>query len=75
MSRTTRKPYTKSKRFDRTCRANGGCHWCSSDRTYADAKRLAAADEELVLWKTIWKAGQKDLENYQNGISRANQNS
>ena len=69
MSRTTRKPYTKSKRFDISCRCHGGCSWCSSDRTYADAKRLAAADEELVLWRKIWKAGQDDLEDYRNGKS------
>ena len=34
MSRTTRKPFSKSKCFDRSCRAHGSCDWCKSNRLY-----------------------------------------
>ena len=32
MSRTVKKPYTGSKRFDKTCRSHGGCPHCESNR-------------------------------------------
>ncbi len=47
MSRTVRKPYTKSKRFDRTCRNHGSCPWCEGNRTHNYTKRLKAAEECL----------------------------
>jgi hypothetical protein len=42
MSRTIRKPYTGSKRFDRTCRNHGGCPWCERNRTI---QRIRAEEE------------------------------
>jgi hypothetical protein len=47
MARTRRKPYTKSKRFDRSCRNHGGCPYCLNTRTYNDRRRRRAADAEL----------------------------
>lgn len=32
MSRTVKKSYTGSKRFDKTCRSHGGCPHCESNR-------------------------------------------
>ena len=29
-----RKPYNKSKRFDKTCRNHGSCGWCREDRLH-----------------------------------------
>lgn len=26
--------YTRSKRFDASCRCNGGCKWCASNREH-----------------------------------------
>lgn len=39
MSRTYKQPYTKSKVFDKTCRCNGACPYCKSNRTYKNKKR------------------------------------
>lgn len=44
MSRTHRNPYTKSKRFDASCRGHGGCPWCYRNRMYRHLKR--ADDQE-----------------------------
>ena len=32
MSRTKKQPYTKSKRFDMSCRCHGGCPYCLGNR-------------------------------------------
>jgi hypothetical protein len=29
-----RKPYQKSKRFDKSCRNHGGCPYCENNRTF-----------------------------------------
>ena len=50
MSRTYRKPYTKSKRFDRTCRNHGSCPYCMSNRTFSDRKK-----------RYFWKLDLKDF--------------
>lgn len=42
-----RKPYRKSKRFDRTCRCHGSCSWCERNRKHANEIREEAADSEL----------------------------
>jgi len=34
MSRTRKKPYSKSKAVDRTCHNHGSCPWCEVSRTY-----------------------------------------
>ena len=40
MSRTKRKPYTGSKRFDKTCRGKrGSCPTCSENRQYKNKRR------------------------------------
>jgi len=39
MSRTRKKPYTKSKRFDKTCRNNGSCPHCRGNRQYKNKKQ------------------------------------
>lgn len=33
-----RKPYRKSKSFDRTCRNHGSCPYCENNRTYQSKK-------------------------------------
>lgn len=47
MSRTRKRPYTKSKRFDPSCRNHGGCPWCERNRTQNTRIRKAAAEDEL----------------------------
>lgn len=34
-----RKPYRRSKRFDKSCRNHGGCPWCLSNRLHNSRKR------------------------------------
>gem|GEM_PF-3507073 len=43
-----RKPYTKAKRVDPTCRNGGLCTWCSGNRTFSRVKRERAALEDLL---------------------------
>jgi hypothetical protein len=45
MSRTTRKPYTKSKAFDKSCRCHGGCPTCEDNRSYKHRKKPTLKDE------------------------------
>ena len=40
MGKTTRKEYTGSKRFDKTCRGKGGCPTCESSRQHKNNKKL-----------------------------------
>ena len=47
-----RKPYNKSKAFDRSCRNHGSCEWCESNRKYSDKKRRTAADEHFNEFNT-----------------------
>jgi len=51
MSRTKRKLYSGSKRFDHSCRNHGGCGYCENTRTFFDRKRRTAADRDLEFWK------------------------
>lgn len=46
MSRTTRRKFTGSKRFDPTCRSHGSCPWCEGSRLHAARKREASAEEQ-----------------------------
>jgi hypothetical protein len=48
MSRTYRKPYTGSKRFDASCRCHGGCPRCEGNRKHSSRKRQPA-DERRQL--------------------------
>ena len=34
-----RKPYTKAKAVDKSCRNHGSCKWCEDNRTYKNRKR------------------------------------
>ncbi len=47
MARTKRRPYTKSKRFDRSCRNHGNCDYCKSNRTHQGTKAQAVAVDQL----------------------------
>lgn len=54
MSRTYKRPYTKSKRFDKSCRCHGGCGWCEGNRLHNDKKKIPA-DLKEQLNGGIWK--------------------
>ena len=42
-----RKPYYKSKRFDRACRPHGSCNYCRNNRLHSTMIReLIAKDKE-----------------------------
>ncbi len=47
MSRTKRKPYTKSKAVDKSCRCHGGCPYCLNNRMRKHKVRTQAADLQL----------------------------
>jgi len=34
MSRTSKRPYTKSKRFGKNCRNHGACSYCKNNRLH-----------------------------------------
>lgn len=40
MSNTKRRPYTKSKRTDKTCRNHGSCDYCVRNRRYQYNKEM-----------------------------------
>jgi hypothetical protein len=47
MSRTFKKPYQKSRRFDKTCRCHGGCPWCLGNRMHGHAKRILKVRQQM----------------------------
>jgi len=47
MSRTNRKPYTRSKRFDKKCRCHGGCAWCLGNRMHKHIKKILRMRDQL----------------------------
>lgn len=50
MTRTQRKPYTKSKRFDKTCRNHGSCSYCKNTRTHTENVRARISAEKFNDW-------------------------
>jgi hypothetical protein len=48
MSRSYKQPYTKSKRFDKTCRCNGSCDYCRENRLH-QSNKLLTLDQELKI--------------------------
>ena len=42
-----RRPYRKSKRFDKSCRNHGSCSRCQGDRLYNRNKRTSEADRDM----------------------------
>lgn len=42
-----RKPYRKSKRFDRTCRNHGSCPYCAANRLHKFELAKEVAEEEI----------------------------
>lgn len=47
-----RRPYRKSKAFDRSCRNHGSCAWCEGNRLYSYWKRSWLAEQQVIEW---WK--------------------
>lgn len=43
--KTFKKPYRKSRVFDKTCRSHGGCPACYANRMYSTWKRIANAED------------------------------
>ena len=47
MSRTAKKQYSGSKKWDHTCRNHGSCSYCRENRLFFDRKaRLKASKKE-----------------------------
>lgn len=42
-----RKPYTRAKAIDRTCRNHGSCEWCKGNRLYQQNKAEEASRQTL----------------------------
>jgi len=38
-SKTIKKPYSRSKAFDASCRNHGGCPWCERSRLHSRRKK------------------------------------
>jgi hypothetical protein len=53
-----RKPYRKSKAFDKSCRPNGGCPYCAENRKHGEKKRKAKTDQQI---KEYFDLGRKLL--------------
>jgi hypothetical protein len=47
VSRTTKRPYRGSRRFDRTCRCHGSCSWCRGNRTIQTQRAVSAVQAQL----------------------------
>ncbi len=48
MSRSRKKHiYRGSRRFDQTCRCNGGCPYCLSNRMHATVQRLVSSTVQM----------------------------
>jgi hypothetical protein len=47
MSRTRKRPYRGSRRFDITCRCHGSCPWCRGNRTIQTQRAMAAVKAQL----------------------------
>lgn len=43
-----RKPYTKAKAVDKTCRNHGSCEHCSRNRLYAARKAQEKANQSIT---------------------------
>ena len=41
-----RKPYRKSKRWDRSCRVHGSCGWCRRNREHSAKQQEEAAKDK-----------------------------
>lgn len=39
-----RKPYYRSRAFDRGCRHGGSCSWCEGNRTFKNKRRAPIID-------------------------------
>jgi hypothetical protein len=42
-----RKPYYRSKRFDRSCRNHGGCPYCESNRLHKHKVKEEAIEQQI----------------------------
>lgn len=63
MSRTYKKGYSKSKRFDSSCRNHGDCPWCASNRTVGRQRQESQVKSELAAWVEFCeKSGAKRVE-------------
>lgn len=47
MSRSYKREYTKSKKFDKSCRNHGTCSWRIENRTHFDKVERAKAEKEI----------------------------
>lgn len=65
MSRTFKKPYTKSKKFDKTCRNHGSCSWCLGNRMHKVRKKI---------YTVIWSEIKEDLLSIKNNKNNLDDN-
>lgn len=62
-----RKPYRKSKRFDRSYRNHGSCNWCEENRMHNTIKRqMAAAEDDYENYEEIDADEMYERDNYDN---------
>lgn len=62
MSRTKRKPYTKSKDIDRTCSCHGSCPWCQGNRLAKLNAKIKVLKAEVEEWRTRYELLQQEVE-------------
>jgi len=46
--RDWKQPYRKSRRFDKSCRCNGGCTWCLDNRLHAVRVQTDEAIQQVI---------------------------
>jgi len=47
MSRTIKRPYTKSKQFAKSCRCHGGCGYCEGNRLFGTYRAIEHTNKDL----------------------------
>lgn len=72
MSRTIKRPYTKSKQFDKSCRNHGGCPYCEGNRTFNNRRAEIHSDDlladEVLIGADVLLSDDPPIEN--NGVAQ-----
>lgn len=63
MSRSYKRPYTKAKAVDKTCRCHGSCSYCLGNRMYKNEKHPDLKEEIKIMQEKTDKDLDLDLLN------------
>jgi len=51
MSRSRKRPFTKSRMYSTSCRSSGDCPWCRGNRLCSRHRAEEAAKDQLEEWR------------------------